>query len=118
MYGRFWLLQIKGIIDGHNLIARSNMMLASTMAVIAASNAGLGVIHALAYALGGWYDLPHGLTIAICFPQGLAYNLMATLQKCARIAQFLGTNISGMVTTVAVKTVVQSIQTFIVSSQN
>ncbi len=39
--------------DGQNLIARSNMMLASTMAVIAASNAGLGIIHTLAHAPGG-----------------------------------------------------------------
>ena len=76
--------------DGHSLIARSNMMLASTMAVIAASNAGIGIIQALAHAPGGRYDLPHGLIIAICFPQGLAYNLITAPQKCARISQFLG----------------------------
>ncbi len=39
--------------DGHNLIAGSNMMLSRRMAVIAASNAGLGIIHTLAHKPGG-----------------------------------------------------------------
>ncbi len=99
--------------DGNNLEARSNLMLASTLAVIAASNAGLGIIHALAHALGGRYDLPHGLTIALCFAQGLAYNHIAAQEKCARVSQLLGTNTSGLVTRVAAESVVQAIQTFI-----
>ena len=83
--------------DGGNVEARHNMLIASSMAVIAASGAaGLGVIHSLAQTLGGFYDLPHGLTIAVCFARGLAYNLPVTPEKCAVISRLLGTDLDGM----------------------
>ena len=71
--------------DGSDIEARHNMLVASAMAVMAASAAaGLGVIHSLAQTLGGFYDLPHGLTIAVCFPYGLAYNLATLYRKSTR----------------------------------
>ena len=83
------------------------MLLASTMAIIAASNAGgLGIIHSLAQTLGGFYNLPHGLTIAVCFPFGLAYNAIALPEKHAKISQMLGTDTTGMAAHKAAKTVV------------
>lgn len=101
--------------NGRDLAARSNMLLASAMAVIAASNAGgLGVIHSLAQTLGGFYNLPHGLTIAVCFPYGLAYNALAVPEKYANLARLLGVNTDGMSTIEAAKAVVPAMQALLV----
>jgi alcohol dehydrogenase class IV len=97
--------------NGRDLAARGNMLLASAIAVIAAANAGgLGVIHSLAQTLGGFYDLPHGLTIAVCFPYGLAYNLLAVPDKYATVARLLDVNTAGMSTIEAAKAVVPAMQ--------
>jgi 1,3-propanediol dehydrogenase len=101
--------------NGRDLEARGNMLLASAMAVIAAANAGgLGVIHSLAQTLGGFYNLPHGLTIAICFPYGLAYNGLAVPDKYATVARLLGVNTEGMSTFEAAKAVVPAMQALLV----
>lgn len=76
--------------DGHDMPARSDVMLGSTMAVLAAANAGLGIIHSLAHALGGQYDIPHGQAIAIGFPCAVEYNAGAVPEKYARLARVLG----------------------------
>jgi alcohol dehydrogenase class IV len=100
--------------NGRDLAARGNMLLASAMAVIAASNAGgLGVIHSLAQTLGGFYDLPHGLSIAVCFPYGLAYNVLAVPDKYATVARLLGANTAGISTFEAAKAVVPAMQTLL-----
>jgi len=98
-------------VDGGNLEARHNMLVASAMAVIATSSAGgLGVIHSLAQTLGGYYNLPHGLTIAVCFPYGLAYNAPAVSEKYAMVARLLGTATDAMNPQEAAVSVVQAIQ--------
>jgi alcohol dehydrogenase len=97
--------------DGSDVEARHNMLVASAMAVMAASGAGgLGVIHSLAQTLGGFYDLPHGLTIAVCFPYGLAYNLFTVPAKCATISRLLGTDTSGMTPEETVQSVIPAIR--------
>ncbi len=88
--------------NGENIEARGNMLLASTMAVMA-SSAGLGVIHSMAQTIGGYYDQPHGLSIAVCMPLGVKYNLFTAPEKFARLSEILGTNISGMSTIAAAK---------------
>ena len=84
----------RAYVDGGNLEARGNMLLASAMAVMAAG-AGLGVIHSLAQTIGGFYDAPHGLSIAVCFAQGMQYNLFTRTAKYARVARILGADSSG-----------------------
>jgi alcohol dehydrogenase class IV len=97
--------------NGRDLAARSNMLLASAMAVIAAANAGgLGVIHSLAQTLGGFYNLPHGLTIAVCFPYGLAFNVLAVPDKYAKVTRLLGVNTAGMSPIEMAKAVVPAMQ--------
>jgi 1,3-propanediol dehydrogenase len=96
-------------VDPENLEARGNMLLASSMAVMAAG-AGLGVIHSLAQTIGGFYDAPHGLSIAVCFPLGMQYNLFADPTKFARIAQLLGADVAGLSTMAAAKRAVPALQ--------
>jgi alcohol dehydrogenase class IV len=96
-------------VSPENLEARGNMLLASAMAVMAAG-AGLGVIHSLAQTIGGFYDAPHGLSIAVCFAAGMRYNLFTVPAKFARIAQLLGADVAGLSTMAAAKRAVPALQ--------
>jgi 1,3-propanediol dehydrogenase len=99
----------RAYVDGGNLEARGNMLLASAMAVMAAG-AGLGVIHSLAQTLGGYYDAPHGLSIAACFSLGVQHNLFTVPHKYARVAQLLGADVAGLDTIAAAKRAVPAIE--------
>ena len=44
------------------------MAYAENVAGMAFSNAGLGMVHAMAHALGGHYNLPHGVCNAVLLP--------------------------------------------------
>jgi alcohol dehydrogenase class IV len=76
--------------DGANLEARSNMLVASTMAGLAFTNAGVGIVHAMAHATGGRYGTHHGITNAVFLPYGLDFNRMAIAPKYAYAARQLG----------------------------
>ena len=95
--------------DPTDLEARGNMLIASAMAVLSAG-AGLGVIHSLAQTIGGYYDAPHGLAIAVSFVPGTQYNLSVEQKKLGRISQIMGTDISGMTEEEAAKSVIPALQ--------
>lgn len=57
--------------NGHDLEARTNMALASYISGITLTNAGLGLVHGFASAIGGYFDIPHGV---ICSSLILAAN--------------------------------------------
>lgn len=82
--------------NANNMEAAGNMLVASTVACMSFANARLGCIHALAHALGGFYNIPHGLTCAVLLPGAMDYNLIANPEKFARIAAAMGENIEGM----------------------
>jgi alcohol dehydrogenase class IV len=63
--------------DGDNLEARTNMALASYISGITLANAGLGLVHGFASAIGGYFAIPHGV---ICSSLILAANKV-TLRK-------------------------------------
>lgn len=82
--------------DGRNLEARANMLLGSLMGGKALAMAGVGLVHAMAYPLGGMFGIPHGLANAVLLPYVTEYNLIGNLQKHANLAQFFGFDITGM----------------------
>ncbi|MGR5470356.1 iron-containing alcohol dehydrogenase, partial [Vibrio astriarenae] len=57
----------KAYIDGHDIDARTQLLVASCMGATAFQK-GLGAMHALAHTLGGLYDKHHGLLNAILMP--------------------------------------------------
>ena len=59
---------------------------ASTMAGLAFTQAGLGLCHAIAHALGGMYHVPHGRLNAIVLPAVIGCNAHAAGEKYARLA--------------------------------
>ncbi len=70
--------------------ARLPVHLASTMAGLAFSQAGLGLCHALAHALGGAFHLPHGRLNAILLPAVIDCNAHAAGAKYAQLAAAAG----------------------------
>ena len=59
---------------------------ASAMAGLAFTQAGLGLSHAIAHALGGMYHVPHGRLNAILLPAVIGCNAHAAGEKYARLA--------------------------------
>lgn len=59
---------------GSDVAAREAMALASYMAGIAFSNAGLGLCHAMSHQIGAIYNIPHGVANAIMLPSVMHYN--------------------------------------------
>lgn len=57
-----------------NLEARQNIHIASCLAGAAFSNAGLGLTHGLAHAVGARFKIPHGRANAILLPYVMSFN--------------------------------------------
>jgi alcohol dehydrogenase len=76
--------------NGDDLEARSQTLVASTMAGIAFSNSGVGIVHALAHATGARFKTHHGITNAIYLPHGMRFNLEYTSAIYGRVARTLG----------------------------
>ena len=73
-----------------------NMMLGSLLAGLAFSNASLGIVHAMAHALGGFLDLRHGECNAILLEHAVNYNYESVPEKYNNLASSMGIDISGM----------------------
>ena len=73
-----------------NLEARSQMMLASSMAATAFNVSGLGAAHGTGHALSARLNAAHGQTLAIMLPQVMAYNMPVAFGAYARVAEALG----------------------------
>lgn len=82
--------------DGHNVQARSNMLLASLLGGKALAMAGVGLVHAMSYPLGGMFGIPHGLANAVLLPYVTEYNLIGNQEKFATVASLLGYDIDGL----------------------
>ena len=82
----------RAVADGGDEKARSMMAYAEYAAGMAFSNAGLGMVHAMAHALGGRYNLPHGVCNAVLLPYVLAFHTRCLVcrERLERVAQAMG----------------------------
>lgn len=78
------------VADRRNLEAASNMLIGSTIAGMAFSNARLGAVHAMSHPLSAYYNLHHGLANAVLLPWVMEYNLIACVPRFAEVARVLG----------------------------
>ena len=62
------------VFDGHNIEARSNMLLGSMMAGQSFANSPVAAVHALAYSIGGIFHVSHGLSNSLVLPHVLKFN--------------------------------------------
>ena len=74
--------------DGKNIIARSNMLAASSMGSIAFQK-GLGAIHSLSHPIGAIYNTHHGLTNAVFMPYVLVRNKNVIENKIIELSRYL-----------------------------
>jgi len=79
--------------NGQDVEARTNMSLASLLAGIAFTNAGLGAVHALSFPLGGKFHAPHGVAIAALLPSVMKFNAKGDPETFKSIAKLVGENI-------------------------
>jgi alcohol dehydrogenase len=82
--------------NGQDIEAREAMCFAQYLAGMAFNNASLGHVHAMAHQLGGYYDLPHGECNAILLPHVEKYNLIAKVDRFAKMAQIMGYDTTGL----------------------
>jgi alcohol dehydrogenase class IV len=81
---------VAAIEQPDNLEVRAGMLLASTHAGLAFSNAILGAVHAMAHSLGGFLDLPHGQCNAILLDKVMEANFEAAPERFRDIGRALG----------------------------
>ncbi|MBM3997947.1 MAG: iron-containing alcohol dehydrogenase [Planctomycetes bacterium] len=76
--------------------ARDGMALAATLAGIAFSNAGVALVHALEYPIGGAFHCSHGAGNGLLLPHVMRFNLSVRADRMARIAALLGVPVDGL----------------------
>lgn len=81
----------KAVGYGHDLAARESMLLASCMAGMAFSSAGLGLCHAMAHQPGAALHIPHGLANAMLLPTVMEFNRMVCRERFSQIGRALRT---------------------------
>jgi alcohol dehydrogenase len=86
---------VSAIENPGNMQVRNSIMLGSLLAGMAFSNAGLGLVHAMAHSLGGLLDLPHGMCNALLLDHVTDFNYAVTPERYRRIAHEAGTAASG-----------------------
>ena len=62
----------------------------------ALATAGVGLVHAMAYPMGGMFGIPHGLANAVLLPYVVQFNLPGNFEKFAVLAEVLGRNTEGL----------------------
>jgi len=79
----------RAVKDGHDLAARSDMLMSSMMGAVAFQK-DLGAVHSCAHALSTVADLHHGLANGIMIDHVMRFNLPAATVKLAELAHAAG----------------------------
>jgi alcohol dehydrogenase class IV len=83
------------VFSGGGIQFRNFMMKASYLAGMGLAMAGVGAVHALAYPLGAFFDVPHGLANALMLPYVLEYNYPGDIDKFSHVARAMGEETEG-----------------------
>ncbi|MFJ8063219.1 iron-containing alcohol dehydrogenase [Psychrobacillus sp. NPDC096426] len=75
-----------------NIEARTQIHLASTIAGMAFTLGGLGLVHYCSHPMSAVYNVPHGVANAILLPHVIEYNLISNHKKFANIARIFNLN--------------------------
>ena len=86
----------RAVKNGNDMEARTNMCWAQYMGGLAFSNAGLGMVHAMAHQLGGFYGTPHGVANAILLSYVMRFNMTACPERYRDVAQAFGFDTGSM----------------------
>lgn len=100
----------KAYANPSNVEAREQMATASLMAGMAFGNAGVGAVHALAYPLGGRFNIPHGVSNALLLPYVMEWNKIACLERFRDVAEALGEKVDGATDNEAAEKAIQAMK--------
>ncbi|MGY0218724.1 iron-containing alcohol dehydrogenase [Endozoicomonadaceae bacterium StTr2] len=76
--------------DGSDEQAREQMMLGSTLAGVAFSNASVALVHGMSRPIGAMFHVPHGLSNAMLLPAVTEYSIPAASERYADCARAMG----------------------------
>ena len=100
----------RAVYQGGDLEAREGMHLASLLAGMAFSNAGLTAVHALEYPVGVLTGLTHGAGNGLLLPYVMDYNAPACPERLATVARLLGEEVGGLSARAAAGRAMEAVQ--------
>lgn len=83
------------VADRANLELGAQMLFGSMLAAMAISHTGTGSAHAVARAIGGKYEVAHGLACAVLLEPVMRFNQPVAEERFAQLAHALGTRHEG-----------------------
>ncbi|OXI28982.1 alcohol dehydrogenase [Burkholderia sp. AU16741] len=96
--------------NGQSLKAREAMMLGSMYGGLALTAAGTAAVHALAYPLGGMFNVTHGVANAMLLPHVMAFNLDAIEGRLSNVARALDLASNADTDAVAARTLIDKME--------
>jgi alcohol dehydrogenase class IV len=100
----------RAVYQAADVEAREGMHLASLLAGMAFSNAGLTAVHALEYPVGVSTGCTHGAGNGLMLPYVMEYNIPACPERLATVARLLGENMGSASTWEAAEKAVSAVQ--------
>jgi len=88
----------RAVKNGSDKEARNRMSEGALLAGMAFANSGCAAVHALAFALGSQFHVPHGMANAVLLPYVTECNLTSNLERYATVARMLGVDTAGLTT--------------------
>lgn len=85
---------LTAVNDGQNKQARYNMSLGSLYGGLCLGSVNTAAVHALAYPLGGTYDVPHGVANSLLLPYVIEFNSSHCATRYGKIAEAMGAEVS------------------------
>lgn len=76
--------------NGSDEEAREAMMIGSTLAGIAFSNASVALVHGMSRPIGAFFHVPHGLSNAMLLPSVTAYSISSAPERYAQCSRSIG----------------------------
>jgi alcohol dehydrogenase class IV len=80
--------------NGENVEARQNMLFGACLAGQAFANAPVAAVHALAYPLGGYFHIPHGLSNSLVLPHVMRFNKTHAALQYSELAPYISHTIN------------------------
>lgn len=96
--------------ENHNPESVDAMMAASTIAGMAFGNSDVASVHSISEALGGYYDIPHGVANAMMLAPVSRLSIPGAPEKYADVARALGVDVTGLDTVAAANAGVDKMQ--------
>jgi alcohol dehydrogenase len=101
---------VEAVEDGNNMEARGAMLIAANLAGVAFCHSMVGVVHAMAHATGGIARVPHGVANGILLAHGMEFNFEECKGKFARLAHFMGEDITSLSVDEAAQKAIQAVR--------